>query len=327
MKIQLNALFPPASKPVQQYLMSNPLISGAVIEASWSDFDDGTGKWNFSKLDAALAPWIKAGKKVSVVLWAVSNSSAGQFGNASTPSYMWPKLGVSNYANLVTQAGEQRIPNYLAPVWAEYYKPAIAALGAHLKGVADYVRVGLGHGGETIPGANWNDPQAGLPKAWGITVDSWLAYIDGMLASYPKNTVQWMVGITPMGSPSYEVPNAIAAAASKLGIGFGSQGLESSDLTAKVTTANWLGNFKLYPSVPHELQTIGQSCPSGSNCGNNANQNATGPLPPLLVFGKANGCDIFEVYTNDLFLAFDPQTPGYAQYGEAYASALEALVK
>jgi hypothetical protein len=317
--MKLNALYPPTS--ALKLLGNNPYLNAAVIKVDWSSFDSGTGKYDFSATDAAIAPWVAAGKKVALVLWAVSNSAAGQYGNASTPQYIWNALGSLNYCNLTTQAGVQRIPNYEAPIYGESYQKAFAALAQHYSGKVDYIRVGLGHGGETIPGANW---QTGLPKSWGITVTSWMAYLHGMLQFMGTlKGAPLMVGITPMGSPSTQVPDYVASLAAGLGIAFGSQGLESSDLTAQVTTANWLGNFKEYPKVGHELQTIGLSCPSGSNCP--GNDGLTGPLPPLLIFAKANLCTICEIYYDDWRLAFDPNYPGYKQYGAAYAAAIKAV--
>ena len=319
---QLNILYPSTS--AQKYLLNNPYATAAVIEVDWSSFDNGTDTYNFEAADKAIAPWIAAGKKVSLVLWAVSDSGAGQFGNASTPPYIWNELGPSNYVTCTTQAGNQRLPNYLATAWAENYKPAIAALRLHYEGKVDYIRVGLGHGGETIPGATW---QTCFPSKWGVTVATWETYLGGMLAYEGSlSGMTWAVGITPMGNPSSTVPDYIAAKASQYGITFGSQGLESSDLKGcATTTANWCELFKEYPKVGHELQTIGLSCPSGSNCpGNNG---LTGPLPPLLTYAKANGATIIEIYADDWLLAFDPQYSGYAKYGASYANSIKTAAQ
>jgi len=319
--MKLNALFPPTS--ALKLLGNNPYLNAAVIKIDWSSFDKGTGKYDFSATDKVVDQWKNAGKNAALVCWAVSNSAAPPYGNASTPQYIWDALGPINYANLETQAGTQRIPNYLSPIWAQHYKAAMAALDEHYSGVLDYIRFGLGHGGETIPGANW---QSGLPKAWGITVNSWMSYLAGMLQfEGALKGSPCLVGITPMGNPSTQVPDFIASVAAPLGIGFGSQGLESSDLTAKITTADWKALFAKYKQVPHELQTVGQSCPSGSNCP--GNDGLTGPLPPLLAFAKKNLCTICEIYTDDWLLAFDPNYPGYKQYGAAYAAAIKAAAQ
>lgn len=319
---EVNALYPtPAAEKI---LLTNKSLTAAVIKVDWSSFDAGSGTYNFAATDAAIAPYLKAGKKVALVVWAVSDSAAGEYGNASTPGYIWALLGPKNYVNCTTQAGVQRLPNYLDPLWATNYKKAIDAIGshyAHNPGIL-YIRVGLGHGGETIPGAGWQNV---FPAGWGVTVASWIAYLKDLLeheATIPG--VQWMVGITPMGNPSDQVPNAIAAVAAPLKIGFGSQGLEKSDLTAQITTANWKGLFAEYKAkgVPLELQTIGPSCPSGA-CAGNANQQATGPLPPLLEFATANGATVIEIYTADWLIAFDPQNADHAKYGAAYAAAIE----
>src|SRR5579859_4740441 len=81
----LEVLFPPSDShgrnydAVQSYLLSKsspafPLISGAVIQVAWSDFDLGDAKsgthskYDFKIVDDAIAHWISAGKFANIVL-------------------------------------------------------------------------------------------------------------------------------------------------------------------------------------------------------------------------------------------------------------------
>ncbi len=119
--------------------------------------------------------------------------------------------------------------------------------------------------------------------------------------------VQLMVGITPMGTPSTQVPDAVAGAAVALNIGFGSQGLESSDVNnCGSATADWCNLFNVFfGKAPLELQTVAQSCPDNS-C-------TTGSLVNLLPFGVLNHVTILEIYYQDWLTGFDPSYPGYTQ--------------
>jgi hypothetical protein len=119
-----------------------------------------------------------------------------------------------------------------------------------------------------------------------------------------------------MGAPTTVVPNFVAPLAVPLHVGFGSQGLEQSDITNYPNcTANWCNLFAEYSGqAPLELQTYLQSCPDKS-C-------TTGSLVDLVPFAVAHKATVLEIYYQDWLLAFDPSYPGNSQYGAAYAQVL-----
>lgn len=113
--ITLQVLFPPQQgnpdyAAVQQYLMTNPAVSGVVIDVDWSDIDIGnatTGthtSYSFAISDAIIQPWIAAGKTVNLVFQnttygggsncpATSIGSNGSIGsNCAMPPWMWTAL-------------------------------------------------------------------------------------------------------------------------------------------------------------------------------------------------------------------------------------------
>ena len=110
--VSLQVLFPPQPgntdySAVQQYLMSNPAVTGAVIDVDWSDMDLGNTvsgthtAYDFTITDAAIQPWIAAGTKVNLVFQNTtygggsncpangigSNGSVGP--NCAMPPWMW----------------------------------------------------------------------------------------------------------------------------------------------------------------------------------------------------------------------------------------------
>ena len=113
--VTVQVLFPPQSFDanftiVQQYLMSNPAVTGAVIDVDWSDIDIGNSStgahtaYDFTISDAAIQPWIAAGKKVNLVFQSTTYSggsncpsmgtgSNGNVGsNCAMPPWMWTLL-------------------------------------------------------------------------------------------------------------------------------------------------------------------------------------------------------------------------------------------
>lgn len=340
-KVSLEVLFPPTNtrsddfKAVQTYLMSNPAVSGGNLAVEWGMIDQGPSsnpQYNWSAIDDAIAPWVAAGKKINLIVWANSDSTSspcinGQTnttGNCAIPSYVWNALGSSNYTSCTTQYGTQQIPNFLNRAAFQLpYQQFMAAVIEHYGSNASigYIRFGLGHGGETFPVTGWNNTGAACGKAfaaWGITVASWETYLAGMLdyEETLKSGKQLMVGVTPMGAPTSVVPDYVAPLAVPMHVGFGSQGLAQSDITNYPNcTANWCNLFAEYAGqAPLELQTVLQSCPDNS-C-------TTGSLVNLVPFAVSHHASVLEIYYQDWLLAFDPSYPGNSEYGAAYAQVL-----
>jgi hypothetical protein len=134
--------------------------------------------------------------------------------------------------------------------------------------------------------------------------------------------VQLMAALDQYGSPvQYGVTDFEATNAKSLGFGFGSQGLSNADITAyragRPCTADWCSSFEnLYGLVPLELQTIAASDPTNAPDG-------TGTLANLFPFALGLHAQILEVYIQDLQIAYDPTSPDYAQYSQAYQTLFQ----
>ncbi len=311
---------------IKQYLMNNSTVSGASFQVQWSNVDQGPSapqQYDFTFVDNEIQPWISAGKKVNLIVWANADSSnntctnGGQnnTGNCAIPAYVWTALGPANFTMCTPNnaAGPQQIPNYLdVSGFQTPYQNFMAAVISHYSSNSNvgYIRFGLGRGGETIPVGDWQDSgTCGTAFAsWGVTVSTWKTYLSSML-NYEgslNSHRQLMVGVTPMGSNGgHEVPDFITPIAVQNHIGFGSQGLEKSDVgNCASSTADWCNLFQQYTGqVPLELQTIGQSCPD--------NTCTTGSLANLLPFAAQNHVTVLEIYYQDWLTAYDPNYPGY----------------
>lgn len=328
----------PWFKDIATYMYSNSVVNGTTIAIEWGGSDQGpsagSSQYDWTYPDAQAQPWIQVGKKVNFVVWANADNSnntcgpEGQYGtnntgNCSIPSYVWTALGSSNITTCTSQYGTQQLPNYLASAFQKNYKAFMAAMIQHYAGNPNvgYIRFGLGHGGESLPVANWNDTTTACGQAyvnaWGLSIQTWENYLSSML-NYEgslNSPVQLMVGVTPMGNPTTQVPDFAAPIAVQNNIGFGSQGLEATDVNdCSGATADWCDLFGQYTGqVPLELQTVGQSCPDNS-C-------TTGSLVNLIPFAVANHATVFEIYYQDWLTAYDPNYPGYYP---AYQPILQA---
>ncbi len=340
-KVSLEVLYPPTTTnssdytAVQTYLMNNPVVTGANLAVEWGMIDQGPGaseQYDWTSIDSQIAPWVAAGKKVNLIVWAnsdsgsttCSNGTNNTTGNCAIPAYVWSALGSANYTVCSTQYGNQQMPNYLdRDAFQIPYQQFMAATIQHYGSDANigYIRFGLGHGGESFPVTGWNTAGTACANsyaAWGTTVSTWESYLSTMLnyESTLQSDTQLMVGITPMGVPDTQVPDFLAPLAVPMGIGFGSQGLQQSDITDYPNcTADWCNLFATYnKQVPLELQTYMQSCPQ-NNC-------TTGSLVNLVPFAVSHNASVLELYYQDWLLAFDPSYSGYSQYGASYAQVL-----
>jgi hypothetical protein len=178
----------------------------------------------------------------------------------------------------------------------------------------DYMRVGRSVGGEAYPYCIPN--MEALPAPNTYTKSGWLQYytdIDDFVQTQgPKMLILDPLNEAGAGAtkdPTYGTAEAGIAIAHKnannVVNGFGSQGLQASDITNYPSCASdWCNMFNAnYQSNDNlELQQLSLSAPkavSGVNSG-------TGDLRPLLPFAVSHHVTILELYNLDALLAYDP---------------------
>ncbi len=327
--VQMEVLFPPTGPgaqwyaDVQTYLVQNPNapVDGGNFAIKWADVDLGGGVYDFSTIDPPLQTWISAGKKANLVVWATSDSIT----NSATPQYVWNNLTSANYT---TCNGEQ-IPNYFSPAFQTPYQNFMAAVAQHygsMTGIG-YIRFGLGRGGEAWVAQGFGQGASAdvtctdtFLNNYGWTAATWSSYLQSMLTyeaglHSPKQLMLGIVGTSMF--PDSDVAQVVATAVAGH-IGFGSQGLQASDITSFPNCiSDWCNLFNQYSGqVPLELQTVGPSDPT--------NGGQTGSFVPLLPFAASHQVNIMELYFQDWLIAYDPNYPGNGQYGAAYAQAIQA---
>lgn len=303
---------------ISQNLINNPIVDGADIFVVWAQVDKGPAanpKYDWAPVDKDMQAWIAAGKKVNLIVWAVSEGGAANIG---TPSYVLASVPTVSCAYLNQE------PVYWNPAYMSAYQKFMAALIEHYgtNPSVGYIRFGLGTGGET-----YLPCQKQLTASYGFSTQVWERYIFSML-DYEKslNAPKWLVvgtnNLDPnSASPDYSFPDAVAARAEQDGIGIGNQGWQLSDISNFASgtpcNADWCGNFDTYfGHVPLYLQTLGKTDP--------ANASPTGSLVNLMPFALHHHAQIFEIYYQDWFVGYDPNDPFYAQYHAAYQQALTA---
>jgi hypothetical protein len=297
----------------EQYLLHNPVVCGANMYLIWNDIDRGDGRYDFSKVEEEMAPWIKAGKQVNLISWATSYGGKRRL----TPDYVFQQVQTVSCEN----AGE--VPVFWEKGFVENYQKFMAAIVQHFGNnpSVGYIRFGLGQGGETFPACMY------ALKSKGFTPERWRKYLFDMLdyegsLNSPK---QLMVGINKLaGPPDYELPDAVARRAVQNKIAIGSQGFSVNDISANQSgspcAVDWCHVFRdAAGKVPLELQTVKQTNPDGAG--------PVGSMVELLPFAEKLHAQIFEIYVQDWLVAYDPSDPDYAQHHQAYQQAFEAAAK
>jgi hypothetical protein len=71
-----------------EYLLHNPVVCGANFYLVWNRIDKGPGaspRYDFDTVEEQMEPWIKAGKEVNLIAWAVGYGGKVQV----TPDYVF----------------------------------------------------------------------------------------------------------------------------------------------------------------------------------------------------------------------------------------------
>jgi hypothetical protein len=344
-----------------QYVL--PHVDGVSLEAWWSKIESSNGNksggYDFSKYDEMAKTFLNdphwsADKKIIIVISPISHKG----NNINTPSYVFtrewaksvgaPPLDVctcDNYGEEKSRASNGCSnrggdTTGFPAVFEEPFKAALknlyAAVIKHYNSVSwhsqiAYIRLGTAVGGESFPWCSGQlrdlvSPQtpARLKAVWTGYTEEMYAYEAGLGAAYPLMTATngGQNSIVDATWSQQEAADAVSH-----GLVLGSQGLQMRDISSHKAGQSCSNDFcniynQHYPrSAILEMQTASPTDPAG--------QQRPGSLVDLLPFAIARHANAFELFPQDLFIAYNPNynppdKPGYNQFHAAYAVAIEA---
>jgi hypothetical protein len=245
--------------------------------------------------------------------------------NATSTSFQYQSgiqsAGTSSVQQTVISA-EQSYPVPYETPYMTAYEAFVAAVIAHYNASANlsqisYMRVGRSVGGEAYPYCISNLENLPAPNTYSMT--AWLNFytdIDEFVqAQNPKMEILDPLNESGSGSTADKTYGSDEAGiavsyknASGATNGFGSQGLQASDITnyaaASDCSSDWCNMFNQYyqTGIPLELQQYGLSAPVAIT----NTTSATGDLRPLLPFAVQRHMTVLELYYLDALLAYDP---------------------
>ncbi len=307
-------MFPgaPLNGKASKYLMHNPAVCGGAIYVVWSQVDRGPNaspRYDWSSVEEQTAPWIAAGKQVSLIVWATGYGANAE----ATPSYVYdktPSVTCPSFGHTPVFWDSNFMTNYqafMAAVVDKFAKnPAVS-----------YIRFGLGGGGETFPACMF------ALKKYGFTDSKWQKYQFDML-DYEKSLnspKQLAVGISAYGNPpSFAVSGAVAEHAANNGIAIGNQALSAQDARdyteGKSCIGDWCGNLSRYRNkVPFILQTAQYNFKGQTS------------MAEALPFAMGLGAQVFELTIRYWLVAYDSSDSDYSSHHEREQQAIETAAK
>ncbi len=173
---------------------TNPSLSGVVLNYYWSQIEPQKGVFAWSVIDAAMAPWIGAHKKIILRISTAGASSWNPpYSGNGTPAWVF-----ADGARSVSDNGET-LPVYWDPAYLNDYSSFVQSMAQHFDGNPNlaFIEPGVGMGGETIP--EFSPSPSGI-AAWsadGYSDAVWLNTVETISsffeASFHTTHSYWMV--------------------------------------------------------------------------------------------------------------------------------------
>jgi hypothetical protein len=97
--------------------IKNPSITGGFFQIIWSEIEKSDGQYDWTAVDAWIAPWKKAGKNVALrIMWSTSGYWPYEYYKHPTPQWVWGKGAKYVYHDL----SQTEIPLIWDPVYKKY---------------------------------------------------------------------------------------------------------------------------------------------------------------------------------------------------------------
>jgi hypothetical protein len=253
-------------------------------------------------------------------------------GDSSNPFYAQATSGGGGLWNINTSSDLSGLPVSYETPFMTAYQNFIKAVIAHYNGNAQtpigYIRFGFSQGGEDSPECNQYWPN--------YSESTYLSYVQTMTNSVqqqgPSMTILAdMHAVGPPGNIDYNYADTEAADAVADQFGFGTNGLQQSDVTnfamGQPCDADWCAEFLKYFSTQENgkpitlsLQTLQWSDPT--NVAQTGSLAPVGSFPGLIPFAQQQHANNLELYLADVGLAFD--SSNYCSYPHNLCPAISA---
>jgi hypothetical protein len=350
--VDVGADDPPCSLP-SSFAPFLPNVVGGQLSIPWSAVENTTpGVYDWTRVENVIRPWVAAGKKVALTFHSVEeNVGADDTGIPATPDYLLnPPAGTAGpvLVNCTAPYQGQNVPLPTVPVyWDPLFRaPWVAFIQQAIQYFANrpeiaYLRFGVGEGDEsqlenmTIGNGgqgknqactnNWNAADrkvTGSTNVYTHFLANSLNLIDniGTAAANTSGAPPISGAMNDLGSwetrqqpQPHPYADQLTVEYSKNGMwagneGFGNQKYFGDRYSSKFGDIyTWLDPYLGASGVAPPLWYMQTNSPQA--------QNTFVVLPDLLLSAMNFHIPVFEMYTGDLWVAFDPDnTSGHNPY-------------
>lgn len=129
-------------------VLSNPSIVGALYQLYWSEIEPAEGRYEWAALDANIARWAAAGKKVALrIMWSSSGYWPDPAAKTPTPAWVW-----SAGARFALHAASgTEVPLFWDPIYLRSANAFLDAVARRYADNPDVLFVDVTPGAETNP--------------------------------------------------------------------------------------------------------------------------------------------------------------------------------
>ena len=252
----------------EQSNLTNPNISAVDINMNWSDVEPQQGIFNWAPADQEMADWSSHGKKFTLIIRYVHELAQKSCSNGNQWLPAWELARIPNFCS----AGGEYVPDYFDATFQSDLQAYVAAIAQHVAASPyisslEFVRIGVGMAGESLPCVNCSAADMQQLVNWGYSITSWAQWQEALLTSF-KNifssaSLSSIPLIYPLGdndmdtSTGQTVSHEVGYWAAAQGFGVGQEGMHNAStyaMGAAVKIAQYVR--KNYPSAYIQFQTV-----------------------------------------------------------------------
>jgi hypothetical protein len=295
--------------------VNHPDLAGALFTFNWRDIEAAQGVYDWSSVEADIAPWIAAGKKVALRLqWSANGAWADPRHDTPTPQWVWD-VG-AKFAWSVGTGTE--VPLQWDPVYQEHAEKFLQTVADKWDGDPRLLFLDVTPGGETNPyrgsidgsDAAFASVFAATPASDGRTYDDtlWVQTVKQMINLANAAFTQTPLLVTLNRGSIADGPwhfEEFGDYAISRGCMVGQNGLGAGSFPPEGNRAGYFRNWK--PLTRFYFEMVGSS--TGTR---------PGPIMGVMQAAEAIQADYLGVYPQDVLLSL----PGNPDYDAAYDEAL-----
>src|SRR5947209_4881371 len=252
----------------EQSNLTNPNIGAVDINMNWAEVEPQQDSFNWAPADQEMADWSSHGKKFTLIIRYVHELKQKSCNNGNQWMPAWELARIPNFCS----TGGEYIPDYFDATFQSDLQAYVTAIAQHVAASQytsslEFVRIGVGMAGESLPCVNCSSADMQQLVNWGYSITAWVQWQEAMLTSY-KNifssaALSSIPLIYPLGDNDTDpatqqtVSHEVGYWAAAQGFGVGQEGLHSSSGYANgaaVKIAQYVR--KNYPSAYIQFQTV-----------------------------------------------------------------------